>query len=687
MRAARRRAGRSDPLGALARGATGGATAMIAEFGHYALVLALALALVQASVPIVGARKNDPVLMAVAEPAAIAQFCLVAIAFAALTICYVRSDFSVVNVFENSHSAKPLVYKISGVWGNHEGSMVLWVLILSVFGALVALFGGNLPARLRANVLAVQAWIAVAFVLFILATSNPFLRLPAPPLEGRDLNPILQDPGLAIHPPLLYLGYVGLSISFSFAIAALIDGRIDAAWARWVRPWTLLAWMFLTLGIAMGSYWAYYTLGWGGWWFWDPVENASFMPWLAATALLHSALVMEKRNALKVWTILLAILAFSLSLIGTFLVRSGVLTSVHAFATDPTRGVFILAILVLFIGGSLALFALRAPLLKQGGVFAPVSREGALVLNNLFLVSACATVFVGTLYPLALEAITGEKISVGAPFFNATFGPLFVPLLIAMPFGPLLAWKRGDLLGVAQRLLGAVGIGLITIAVVFAMEGGGPILVPFAIGLALYVMAGALTEIVERTGLLKVPLATAFARARGLPRSAWGATFAHLGLGITLLGIIAETQWSIERIAEVKPGQSISIRRYDLQFDGMTTRQGPNYRELAAHFTVRRHGDVVGVMEPSKRSFPSRGSGTTETALLTRGVSQLYLSLGDPNPDGSLAVRLYYKPLVLLIWLGAVVMVIGGALSLSDRRLRVGAPKPAKGKAALAPAE
>jgi cytochrome c-type biogenesis protein CcmF len=660
---------------------------MIAEFGHYALVLALALALVQASVPMVGARKNDPVLMDVAGPTAVAQFCFIAIAFAALTICYVRSDFSVVNVFENSHSAKPLVYKLSGVWGNHEGSMLLWVLILSVFGALVALFGGNLPARLKANVLAVQSSIAVAFILFILVTSNPFLRIPEAPLEGRDLNPILQDPGLAIHPPLLYLGYVGLSISFSFAIAALIDGRIDAAWARWVRPWTLLAWMFLTLGIAMGSYWAYYTLGWGGWWYWDPVENASFMPWLAATALLHSALVMEKRDALKVWTILLAILAFSLSLIGTFLVRSGVLTSVHAFATDPTRGVFILAILLLFIGGSLALFALRAPLLKQGGLFAPVSREGALVLNNLFLVSACATVFIGTLYPLALEALTGEKISVGAPFFNATFAPLFVPLLIAMPFGPLLAWKRGDLLGVAQRLVGAAGIAAITVAVIFAMEGGGPLLVPFAIGLAFYVMAGALTEIVERTGLLKVPLATAFARARGLPRSAWGATFAHLGLGITLLGVIGETQWSLERIAELKPGQSISIRRYDLHFDGVTARQGPNYHELAAHFTVRRHGDVVGVMEPAKRSFPSRGTATTETALMTRGFSQLYLSLGDPNPDGSLAVRLYYKPLVLLIWFGAVVMVIGGALSLSDRRLRVGASKPARSKAALSPAE
>ena len=660
---------------------------MIAEFGHYALVLALALALVEVSVPMVGARKNDPVLMAVAGPAALAQFCFVAIAFAALTICYVRSDFSVLNVFENSHSAKPLVYKLSGLWGNHEGSMLLWVLILSLFGALVALFGGNLPARLKATVLAVQASIAVAFILFILITSNPFLRIPEPPFEGRDLNPILQDPGLAIHPPLLYLGYVGLSIAFSFAIAALIDGRIDAAWARWVRPWTLLAWMFLTLGIAMGSYWAYYTLGWGGWWFWDPVENASLMPWLAATALLHSALVMEKRDALKVWTILLAILAFSLSLIGTFLVRSGVLTSVHAFATDPTRGVFILAILVLFIGGSLALFALRAPMLKQGGLFAPVSREGALVLNNLFLVSACATVFIGTLYPLALEALTGEKISVGAPFFNATFAPLFVPLLIAMPFGPLLAWKRGDVLGVAQRLVGAAAIGVITVAVVFAMEGGGPILVPFAVGLALYVIAGALLEIVERTGLLKVPVATAFARARGLPRSTWGAAFAHAGLGITLLGVIGETQWSLERIAELKPGQSISIRRYDLHFDGVSTRQGPNYRDLAAHFTVRRHGELIGVMEPTKRSFPSRGTAVTQTALMTRGVSQLYLSLGDPNPDGSLAVRLYYKALVLLIWLGAVVMVIGGALSLSDRRLRVGAPRPARSKAALSPAE
>src|SRR5690242_20670249 len=420
--------------------------------------------------------------MNVARSTALAQLLFVGLSFAALVTLHVTSDFSVLNVYENSHSAKPLLYKITGVWGSHEGSMLLWVSILALFGGLVAALGNNLPLSLRAHVLAVQAWIASAFYLFILVTSNPFLRIPNPPMEGRDLNPVLQDIGLAVHPPMLYLGYVGFSISFSFAIAALLEGRIDAAWARWVRPWTLAAWIFLTLGIAMGSYWAYYELGWGGWWFWDPVENASLMPWLAGTALLHSALVMEKRNALKVWTILLAILTFSLSLIGTFLVRSGVLTSVHAFASDPTRGVFILGILVLFIGGALALFALRAPLLKQGGLFAPVSREAALVLNNLFLTTACATVFVGTLYPLALEALTGEKISVGPPFFNATFGPLLIPLLLAMPFGPLLGWKRGDLAAAAQRLLAAAMLAALAIAAGFALQHGGPVMAPFGIG-------------------------------------------------------------------------------------------------------------------------------------------------------------------------------------------------------------
>jgi len=402
---------------------------VIAEFGHFALVLALGIALVQSLVPFVGARRGDPRLMAVAAPAALTQFLLVGIAFAALVHAYVVSDFSVQTVVENSNSAMPLLYKITGVWGNHEGSMLLWVLILALYGALVAAFGRNLPEKLKALVLAVQGWIASAFLLFILTTSNPFLRVAMPPLEGQDLNPVLQDIGLAIHPPLLYLGYVGCSISFAFALAALIDGRLDAAWARWARPWTLAAWVFLTLGIAMGSYWAYYELGWGGFWFWDPVENASLMPWLAATALLHSAVVMEKRDALKIWTVLLAILAFSLSLVGTFLVRSGVLTSVHAFASDPTRGVFILAILVIFIGGALTLFAARAGTLTPGGVFAPISREGALVLNNIFLSAALATVVIGTLYPLALSALTGDAISVGPPFYALTFVPLVVPLL------------------------------------------------------------------------------------------------------------------------------------------------------------------------------------------------------------------------------------------------------------------
>src|SRR5581483_6499308 len=450
------------------------------------------------------------------------------------------------------------------------GSMLLWVFILALFSALVAFFGNNLPATLKANVLAVQSWIASAFLLFILLTSNPFARLSPAPFEGRDLNPLLQDMGLAIHPPLLYLGYVGFSISFSFAIAALIDGRIDAAWARWVRPWTLAAWMFLTIGIAMGSYWAYYELGWGGWWFWDPVENASFMPWLVGTALLHSALVMEKRNALKVWTLLLAILAFSLSLLGTFLVRSGVLTSVHTFASDPLRGVFILAILVVFIGGAFALFAWRAPMLKQGGLFAPISREGALVLNNLFLTTACATVFIGTLYPLALEVMTGDKISVGAPFFNLTFGPLFVPLMIAIPFGPMLPWKRGDLLGAAQRLLAAGIVALVAIAVAWAWARGGSALAPLAIGLAVFVIAGAISDLVERVGLFRNPVGISFRRARGLPRSAWGSAFAHAGIGVALIGIVCETTWNSEYIGTMKPNDVTKLAGYELKLDGLS---------------------------------------------------------------------------------------------------------------------
>ena len=660
---------------------------MIAEAGHYALVLALALALIQATVPIVGARLNDPALMNVARSTALAQLLFVAASFAALMRLHVISDFSLVNVFENSHSLKPLIYKITGVWGSHEGSMLLWVSILALFGGLVAAFGNNLPLSLRAHVLAVQAWIASAFYLFILLTSNPFLRLANPPIEGRDLNPVLQDIGLAVHPPMLYLGYVGFSISFSFAVAALIEGRIDAAWARWVRPWTLVAWIFLTLGIAMGSYWAYYELGWGGYWFWDPVENASLMPWLAGTALLHSSVVMEKRNALKVWTILLAILTFSLSLLGTFLVRSGVLTSVHAFATDPTRGVFILLILCIFIGGSLTLYSWRASALKQGGLFAPISREGALVLNNLFLTTACATVFVGTLYPLALEVITGDKISVGAPFFNLTFAPLFIPLMLAAPFGPLLAWKRGDILAAAQRLTAAGITALIAMAVLWAWTRGGSAFAPLAIGLAVFVILGALSDLVERSGLFRVPLRLAVRRACGLPRSAWGAVFAHAGLGVALLGIVCETTWTHEYIASMKPDDVARISGYVLKLDGITQRQGPNFRENVAQFAVTLDGEPVSVMTPSKRNFTTRGASTTEAALLTRGASQLYISLGETAADGAIAVRIYYKPLVLLIWFGPILMAFGGMLSLSDRRLRVGAPKPAKSSRSLQAAE
>ena len=660
---------------------------MIAESGHYALVLALGLALIQSIVPLVGARWRDPALMNVARSTALAQLGFVAASFAALVTLHVTSDFSVANVFENSHSLKPLIYKITGVWGNHEGSMLLWVSILALFGALVAAFGNNLPLTLRARVLAVQAWVAGAFYLFILTTSNPFLRLPDPPIEGRDLNPVLQDIGLAVHPPMLYLGYVGFSISFSFAIAALLEGRIDAAWARWVRPWTLMAWIFLTLGIAMGSYWAYYELGWGGWWFWDPVENASLMPWLAGTALLHSALVMEKRDALKVWTILLSILTFSLSLLGTFLVRSGVLTSVHAFASDPTRGVFILLILCVFIGGSLTLFAGRALALKQGGLFAPISREGALVLNNLFLTTACATVFIGTLYPLALEVLTGDKISVGAPFFNLTFAPLFIPLMVAVPFGPMLAWKRGDLLGAMQRLLAAGIAALLAIAVAWAWARGGSALAPLAIGLAVFVIAGALSDLAERVGLFRLPLASSASRAMGLPRSIWGTAFAHAGIGVALIGIVCETTWNSEYIGTMKPGDAISIAGYQMTLEGLIQQQGPNYRELVAPFTVRLDSKRLAVMTPSKRTFTTRGMSTTEAALLTRGASQLYISLGDPTADGGITARIYHKPLVLLIWFGPVLMAFGGLLSLSDRRLRVGAPKPAKAVRGLQAAE
>ncbi|WP_067341292.1 heme lyase CcmF/NrfE family subunit [Stappia indica] len=657
---------------------------MIIEIGHFALILAFVLSVLQSVVPVWGAVKGDRRLMAVAPPVAGMQFLLVGIAFAALMQAYMVSDFSVLNVVENSHSAKPTLYKITGVWGNHEGSLLLWVLILVLFGALVAAFGRNIPMELKAATLGVQGWVTAAFLLFMLATSNPFLRLSPAPTEGNDLNPILQDVGLAIHPPLLYVGYVGFSIVFSFAIAALILGRVDAAWARWVRPWTLLAWMFLTLGIAMGSYWAYYELGWGGYWFWDPVENASFMPWLAGTALLHSAIVMEKRGALKVWTVLLAILTFSLSLLGTFLVRSGVLTSVHAFATDPARGTFILGILVLFIGGSLALYAWRAPMLKQGGLFAPISREGALVLNNLLLTVATASVLVGTLYPLVLEVLTGEKISVGPPFFNLTFGPLMIPLLLAIPFGPFLAWKRGDLAAVGQRLYVVAGLALVAILVSAWWHGTQQILAALGVGLAVWVICGAAAEILSRARFGDVGLSTGLARLAGLPRSAWGTAFGHAGMGLTLLGIVAVSAFQEEKVLTIRPGDSVEIADYTLNFSGLAHRTGPNYVDDVGHFDILRDGRQVAVADPAKRLYTARQMPTTEAGIVTFGLSQIYVSIGEVHADGGADIRLYHKPLVTLIWIGCLVMSFGGVLSLLDRRLRVGAPKPARRKAAAA---
>ncbi|MDB5569054.1 MAG: cytochrome c assembly protein [Hyphomicrobiales bacterium] len=649
---------------------------MIVETGHYALVLAFALALVQGTIPLWGSLAGDRALMAVAAPASIMQFLLTALSFGALTYAYVVSDFSLVNVVENSHSLKPLVYKISGVWGNHEGSMLLWVLILALFGALVALRARRMPDDLAASVLAVQAWISGAFLLFILLTSNPFARIATPPMEGRDLNPILQDPGLAIHPPLLYLGYVGFSITFSFAAAALINGRIDAQWARWVRPWTLIAWMFLTIGIAMGSYWAYYTLGWGGFWFWDPVENASLMPWLAGTALLHSALVMEKRDALKVWTIFLAILAFSLSLLGTFLVRSGVLTSVHSFASDPRRGVFILAILVFFIGGSLALFALRASTLKQGGIFAPVSREGALVLNNLLLTSSCATVFIGTLYPLALEALTDAKISVGPPFFNFTVGLLFLPIFLFMPLGQMLAWKRGRLLGAAQRLTFAVAIALVA-GLFLAAANGEPAGAAALAGLAMFVIVGAFVDVAGRVTGGGFSLALMARRAAGLPLSAYGTALAHAGMGLTLFGIAA-TGWGVERVISMRAGDTAALGPFTVTLDDLSQRQGPNYRETVGAMTLRSDGVEIGRVNPSRKFYTSRQMTTTDAGLKTISLGQVHIVMPEQNPDGSVDVRMYWKPYVALIWLGALLMFLGGGVSLADRRLRIGVAKRAQ---------
>ncbi len=640
---------------------------MIAEIGHFALILAFVVAVFQTIVPMIGAAKGWGGWIDSARPAALAQFGLIGLSFAALTVAFVTSDFSVKLVYDNSHTAKPMIYKISGVWGNHEGSMLLWVLILALFGAAAASFDANLPPRLRARVLSVQGSIGVAFLAFILWTSNPFLRLESAPFDGRDLNPLLQDPGLAFHPPFLYLGYVGLSMAFSFAVAALIEGRVDAAWARWVRPWTLAAWVFLTIGIALGSWWAYYELGWGGFWFWDPVENASFMPWLIAAALLHSAIVVEKRELLKSWTILLAIMAFGFSLIGTFIVRSGVITSVHSFANDPERGVFILAILAVFVGGALTLYSFRAPSMQARGAFAPVSREGALVLNNILLAVAAFVVFIGTMWPLIAEMVWDRKLSVGAPFFEKAFTPFMVALAIVLPLGAIIPWKRGKLSRISAPLRGALVFAGAVMALVFAVSTGHSALAVIGAGLGAWLLAGSAVDLWLRTGN------SGWSRLWRLPRADWGKAVSHGGLGVTFIGISLLMAWQVEDIRVAQLGQTFSVAGYDITLDKVEDVPGPNYDATVATMRVARDGALVAVLHPEKRVYPVQAMPTTEAAIQNGLFRDLYLVIGDAQQGGGWAVRSYVKPFASWIWLGCALMALGGFISLSDRRYRMAA--------------
>ncbi|MBM1687993.1 heme lyase CcmF/NrfE family subunit [Sulfitobacter geojensis] len=640
---------------------------MITELGHFALILAALVAIVQTVVPLIGAHKRWAGWMAVAEPAAGAQFALTALSFGALMWAFIVSDFSLKLVWANSHSAKPMLYKISGTWGNHEGSMLLWVLIVTLFGAMAAWFGGNLPPTLKARVLSVQGAIAVAFFGFILFTSNPFLRLETPPFDGQDLNPLLQDPGLAFHPPFLYLGYVGLSMTFSFAVAALMEGRVDAAWGRWVRPWTLAAWVFLTIGIALGSWWAYYELGWGGFWFWDPVENASFMPWLLAAALLHSAIVVEKREALKSWTILLAILAFGFSLIGTFIVRSGLLTSVHAFANDPERGIWILMIMGFFMGGALVLFTLRAGAMEAKGVFALASRESALVVNNLLLAVACFVVFVGTMWPLVAEMFFDRKLSVGPPFFNAAFTPFMVALGLVLPVGSVMPWKRATLAKAFKPLRYVFLLALAVGGLTYAMQTGRSMIGPVGLFLGAWLVMSVIVELVQRTGRGTHRLR----RLARLPRADWGKATAHAGLGITMAGVAGLTAWTQDDIRAVQLNEPWSVGKYELTLIDVQEIRGPNYLSTMGVLRLSQGDDFIAELRPEKRFYPVAQMPTTEAGIDYDLIRDVYVVIGDQQNNGGWTVRTYIKPLTNWIWIGAALMALGGLLSLSDRRFRV----------------
>jgi cytochrome c-type biogenesis protein CcmF len=647
---------------------------MVPEVGQFALILALLLAVTQATLPLIGAARGNRSWIALAVPAGQAQFIFVAIAICCLGYSFITNDFSVLNVATNSNSQLPLHYRLAATWGSHEGSLLLWTFMLGLWTVAVSLFSRHLPDDMVARVLSVMGIISVGFLLFMLLTSNPFTRQLPAPIDGRDLNPLLQDPAMVAHPPMLYMGYVGFSVAFAFAISALISGRLDATWARWSRPWTTIAWMFLTVGIALGSWWAYYELGWGGWWFWDPVENASFMPWLVGTALIHSLAVTEKRGGFKSWTVLLAIGAFSLSLLGTFLVRSGVLTSVHAFATDPKRGIFILAFLAIVIGGSLLLYAWRAKQVGLGGKFELISRESLLLSNNVLLVVAAASVLLGTLYPLIIDALGLGKLSVGPPYFNSVFAPLMVPAVFLMGIGPIARWKKASLPELAVRLRWAFFASVVTALILPFVLGQWKPLASLGLMLALWILATAITNLVERVRSTSGQFSV-FQKLRMQTRSYYGMHLAHIGVAVFIVGVTIVTCYQSEQDVRMEVGDTVSAGGYLFKFNGVSRAAGPNYEAARADIDVSLNGVVVNKMFPEKRSYTASGNVMTETAIDSGLVRDLYISLGEPVSGGAWSVRVYYKPFVSWIWGGAIIMAMGGGLALSDRRYALAARK------------
>ena len=639
---------------------------MIAELGHLSLIMALGLAVLQAVFPLLGAARGVPVWMAVGRAAGQAQFMFLALAFGALIACFVGNDFSLLYVASHSNTSLPLYYRISATWGAHEGSMLLWAFILGLWTFAVTIFSRGLSEEFLARVLGIMGLVSVGILLFILLTSNPFGRLVPAPLDGNDLNPLLQDFGMTIHPPMLYMGYVGLSVAFSFAIAALLGGSLDSAWARWSRPWTLVAWIFLTFGIVLGSWWAYYELGWGGWWFWDPVENASFMPWLVATALLHSLAVTEKRGAFKAWTVLLAIFAFSLSLLGTFLVRSGVLTSVHAFASDPRRGLFILMLLALVVGASLLLYALRAPAIKDTARYRPVSRENLLLLNNVLLVTAAASILLGTLYPLVLDALKLGKISVGSPYFASVFGPLMIPVFLLAGIAPLFSWREAKAGAVLRRLrwVAAASLAILFTALFWNLKD---IKTLAGLSMAFWLAGGTAFSLWNRVGLRE----TLAVGLRSQSPSVYGMTLAHFGIAVFLVGVVLSETYSVEKIVRLAPGDSVVLADYTLVFKGVAEVEGPNYLAKEGEFSLQRDGREIALMRPQKRAYTVQRNTMTEAAIDPGLTRDLYVALGEPMDHGAWSVRAYYKPFIRWIWLGGLLMMAGGLCSAADRRYRI----------------